>query len=152
MRFGSIVSALFAVSVSATAANADWQYTKWGMTQSQVIAASKNEAQRVEPSSKYVCNGGHIPFASVEKKTIGQFTFNVTFCSDKPGGSLKSVRLGYHENVPVLKRALLSQYGTPVSDKGNGTIWSDQKSGNSIDLYDFGAGAILTYSSNKSGL
>jgi hypothetical protein len=153
MRPGiSICATCACLALSVPSASADWQYTKWGMTQSQVIAASKGEARKIEPGPNYVCNDDRIPFAAIESKSVGQFKFSVTFCSDKPGGPLKAVRLGYRDSVPFLKSQLLSQYGNPASDRGGDTIWVDQKSGNSVDLYDLGAGAILTYSSNKSGL
>ncbi len=40
------------LAFSTTAANADWQYTKWGMTPDQVIEASTGQAERITPLTR----------------------------------------------------------------------------------------------------
>jgi len=150
MRLPWIVSIFF---LMVSPASADWQYTKWGMTQDQVIAASKGEARKVNPGPNFVCNDKQIPFAAIQKKVIGDFSFDVIFCSKMQGGPLTSVRLDSNDNVNVysLKRALLAQFGRPALDRGDTTIWNDQKSGNTISLFITLGTSILEYRSNKSG-
>ena len=46
----AFVSALACAAI-ASPAGAHWQYSKWGMTPDQVVAASKGTVQRVDPSS-----------------------------------------------------------------------------------------------------
>ncbi|MCF8475757.1 MAG: hypothetical protein K9G60_01910 [Pseudolabrys sp.] len=115
-------------------AHADWHYTKWGMTPAQIIKASKGEAREYVPGRNIGCVfTDQTPIAVATGKTIAGSLFDVTFCSGGNGRlSSVAVRPQGSINIPSLKRAMLSQYGEPVSDRGGTTIWRDAKAKNTV--------------------
>ena len=138
---------------SADPAIADWQYTKWGMSQEQAISASKGEARRVRSGDDVQCNHGDKPFGIIERKKIGNFDFKVSFGADKTTGKLTSVRLDYQGNVFMLQRALLGQYGKPLRQDRQEMLWRDDKAGNLFLLYTImETAAIMDYRSSQTGL
>lgn len=118
-------------------ASADWQYAKWGMTAKQIIAASKGEAKAGNASGWGCAFKGYQPIAHVPHKTLAGFDFVVVFCSNS-GGKLTSVVLNAGPgSYPEMRRAMLSRYGKPASDKGGDfgqTVWNEPKAGNSVLL------------------
>lgn len=140
-----------AMLLSSTAAHADWQSVKWGMTKKAAIEASKGEARFLKPGEDVVCAfTTQTPFATIPKKTIGGFDFQVTFCTEG-ADRITSVALSVADesNLPTIKSALVSQYGQPVTS-GNRLIWNDKKSGNTITFYQIG-GVVGRIEYKKSG-
>jgi len=140
-----------AILLSATAAHADWQYVKWGVTKKAAVEASKGEARVLKPGDDVVCAfTTQTPFATIPKKTIGGFDFQVTLCT---GGADKVTSVALSPvsgtNLPTLKRTLISQYGQPAT-VGNTSIWNDKKTGNTITFYDIG-GVVGRIEYKKSG-
>ena len=87
MKFLGIVLSLTCCGVSA--AKADWEYTKWGMTPQQVVSASKNLAK--EGTDPHPDSDGNVtklvaPFQS------GRFSFEAQFGFDA-ANRLSSVTL-----------------------------------------------------------
>lgn len=120
-------------------AHADWQYVKWGMSKKAAIQASRGEAIPVQGDRNVVCAfNPQVPFATIPRKDLGGFEFQVTFCTDG-GDKVTSVALSPASgtNLPTLKRSLVAQYGTPAG-AGDTAIWNDKKSGNTISYYDIG--------------
>ena len=77
MKLFGIVLAL--ACCAASAAKADWEYTKWGMTPQQVVSASKNlakEATDLRPDSDGNVTKLVAPFQS------GKFSFEAQFGFD----------------------------------------------------------------------
>src|SRR5580692_3071357 len=77
MKFLGIVLAL--ACCGASAAKADWEYTKWGMTPQQVVSASKNLAKAgsdLHPDSDGNVSKLVAPFQS------GKFSFEAQFGFD----------------------------------------------------------------------
>jgi hypothetical protein len=131
---------LFALTA---AAQADWQYTKWGMTKDQVIAASKGEARSLRPGDDFVCAyTGQNVMAIVPAKQIAGERFNVSFCTTGNGRLTNVALRSSAANFATMKRALISQYGAPLSDSRSGTIWNDKKTGNTITLADVAGVAV----------
>lgn len=127
-------------------AKADWQYTKWGMSTNEIIAASKKEARRFKQGDDIVCTFTNQKIlAVIPRKTIGSRTFKVAFCSfgdDRLG----AVSLSTTDNYHLIKNDLLSNYGKPVSDNRDGTVWNSPKTGNTITLIDIaGIAARIEY-------
>jgi len=107
-------AALFIAAISfwPISASADWQFTKWGMSPSQVIKASKGMAT-------LSADGGiaPMPFAS------GNFTFTVRFSFDTDSKlSVVYVVLKSGGNYALLN-ALKEKYGQPDEVDGITTIW-----------------------------
>lgn len=143
---------MLAVGLLGTApAHADWQYTRWGMTSSEVISAS---------------NGGVIPAANPDKYEGGKllhlldgtyraagFDFDAKFIFN-PQRKLVQVKL----EMPIsdayacssLWGTMANTYGPPkVSRMTLGKIakWWDQGNGNVVALSDFpGMWCQLQYS------
>jgi hypothetical protein len=136
----------------ATAAHADWQYVKWGMTKKAAVDASNGEARFLKPGDDVVCAfTTQTPFAMISKKSIGGFDFEVTFCTEGATDRVTSVALSPASgtNLPTLKRTLISQYGQPTT-MGNTSIWNDSTTGNTISYYDIG-GVVGRIEYKKSG-
>jgi hypothetical protein len=131
-----------AVGVASTAsAMANWQYVKWGMSKASALAASKGEAKSNVPGDRNVVCAFDTqkPFATIPQKSIGGFNFQVTFCTDG-SDKVTSVALSPSSgtNLPSLRRALISQYGQPITASGSDLIWNDKKSGNTISYWEIG--------------
>lgn len=150
-RYVIALATLLSATLSATAAHAGWQYVKWGMTKKAAIEASKGEAHFLKPGDDVVCAfTTQTPFATIPKKTIGGFDFQITFCTEG-ADKVTSVALSAADgaNLPTLKRALISQYGQPATS-GNTSIWNDKRSGNTITFYQIG-GVVGRIEYKKSG-
>jgi hypothetical protein len=134
------VIACFLVAMIATPAAADWQYARWGMTTGQVIKASKGEARSYRAGEDFACGYvGETQLAIVPQKEIGGMLFKVTFCSTTKADHLGAINLGSSTaNSAAVKRALLAQYGQPISDRSNQTVWRDPKGKNTITFSSFG--------------
>lgn len=122
-------------------AQADWQYTKWGMTKSEIIAASKGEAREMRQGEDFLCNNGRKVIAVVQRKTLAGSDFSVKFCAFADG-RLSSIRLdSTTANTYQLKQTMISQYGQPVSMERGDFLWNDKKSGNTVIFSDI-AGVV----------
>jgi hypothetical protein len=136
-----------AVTGCTGVAHADWQYTKWGMTKSEIIAASKGEVRDFRPGDDFVCNNGRKVIAVIPKKILAGISFKVSFCASADG-NLSSIRLdNIGANTYQLRQTMISQYGRPVITDGD-SIWNDKKSGNTVvfmDLLGIGTGAMIEY-------
>jgi hypothetical protein len=132
------IAAVLVLAMAATPANADWHYIKWGMTKKAAITAAKGEA-RVEEGAEIVCAfSPQKPFATVPRKSIAGFDFQVTLCTDG-SDKVTSVALSPVQgtNLNILRSSLVSQYGQPTVVSGS-LIWNDAKSGNTVSFYDVG--------------
>src|ERR1700733_15270360 len=81
--------ALALVSCGASAAKADWEYTKWGMTPGQVVSAAKN-LTRKSPDLHPDSDGNVTKLVAPYKS--GKFSFEAQFGFD-PADRLSSVTL-----------------------------------------------------------
>jgi hypothetical protein len=108
--------------MAAAPANADWQFTKWGMSKKQVIRASGNLAT---PSADGTLS---MPY------TAGKFTFSVEFDFDS-GSKLDTVFLKLRSGTNYsLLDALKEKYGQPDEVDGITTVWRTSR-----DEIDFSA-------------
>jgi hypothetical protein len=136
MRMISVATA--SVLLISGTAHADWNYIKWGMTKKAAVGASKGEA-RVESGPNIVCAfNTQTPFATIPRKMIGGFTFQVTLCTEG-SDKVTSVALSPSDgtSLPALRSALVSQYGQPTTVNGT-DIWNDRKAGNTVSYFDIG--------------
>jgi hypothetical protein len=132
-----LVGCFFLALGLATPANADWQYTKWGMTPTEVVAASGGHATCKQPSTKELANTLSYVDECNSWYQVGKFKFFVTFSFDKQFRKLQGVTLllvGSDEDD--LAQAIQEKYG-PWTD---GTVWLDKAAGYSVRFKrEFGA-------------
>lgn len=145
MKFGTLVVAVTALSVSS-AAQADWQYTKWAMSPDQVIAASKGAVAAVDPTKD-----AEMPWGI--KEAVGTFSSNGREMKASfwfKDHKLTQVNLSSNSESDCVSIAndLNGIYGPP-SDRptGSSKVWNDSRTGNRILLRGWGSqGCDLIYS------
>jgi hypothetical protein len=118
MKFGTMAFLALALAVSAVPrpAAADWDYTRWGMTAEQVIAASRGAASLVPVDSRYR-NEDEDYEITVEATTSGPPVLNIGFMFGIPGGGLKCVL--YSASGPdaeAVQAMLVQRNGKPIKD------------------------------------
>jgi hypothetical protein len=127
----------------ATPAHADWQYTKWGMTPAQVVAASKGKATAGagEPGDRM--EGSPLQVGAVGTHSSGKWQFKSKFYFD--AGKLGLVKLDLvngEKGCGALWADMKSAYGKPFSDDENVithlAIWHDTAKNNRIALFAIG--------------
>jgi hypothetical protein len=113
---------VWAMLLIASAARADWQYTHWGMTPEQVVAASKGTAQLLPEKDR-----PRLPPRVTAAKgdyQDGPLPLRVTFSFDIATNGLACVSYGVSNHVydDGLKAALTKRYGPPKTTSGPGFL------------------------------
>ena len=106
-RFAVIAGGLM---FGSTAANADWEYTKWGMIPDQVIEASNGQAKKIEPLTReYRLRGKWV--RSIHKSA--ELAFDVVFRFDLNSRGLHKVHLKLQDksHCDSLASMLKTRYG-----------------------------------------
>jgi hypothetical protein len=172
MKLFGIVLAL--ACCAASAAKADWEYTKWGMTPQQVVSASKNLAK--EGSDLHPDSDGNVtklvaPYQSGKFSFEAQFGFDAAdrlssvtlVLKDKSAGKdMMDMDMGADMNMNMdqgtchaLQASVKTAYGPP---QGGGSAhmlygiqtWQDQKSKNNVTYTVLnGVGCYVQYSAIK---
>lgn len=151
MKFAVILAC--SVALLPTAAFADWQFTRWGMTPTQVVAAGKPSGPIVAapPNAE-----GNAQYTGSYRS--GSHTFKATYTF--ADGKLSVVTLETTNGCQDLSVEMSSVYGEPV-DKSNIAIgqftrWMDRKNLNDVSLLDFDDSCTLIYKeldvASRSGL
>ena len=165
-RFG-IALALVCCGVSA--AKADWEYTKWGMTPQQVVSASKNlatEGSDLRPDSDGNVTKLVAPYQSGKFSFEAQFGFDAAdrlssvtlVLNDKSAGMDMDMGADMNMDQGVchdLQVSVKTAYGPP---QGGGSAhmqysiqtWQDQKNKNNVTYTVLdGVGCYVQYSAIK---
>ncbi|PXA98168.1 hypothetical protein DMC47_10000 [Nostoc sp. 3335mG] len=127
----------FVLLLWATPALADWQYTKWGMTPDEVVAASGGTVHRVARQS-----GAQDTEVEVEGSYVAAgVEFEVKFLFVGDGSGLAVVELTSKAPMKCydLKRPLDERYGPALGARiSNGAMydWQDAADGTSVSLAD----------------
>ena len=100
-------------------ASADWEYARWGMTASQVIAASKGAATMMPPSSRYRSEEGKYEI-TVEAKLNGPPVLRVGFMFDLPDAGLRCVLYNASGTDAAAVRSMLVQHYGPAEESSFG--------------------------------
>jgi hypothetical protein len=104
----------------AQPSRADWQYTKWGMTVEEAIAASKGSLQ---PCTK-ACDPIHLADGARLFGPYSSGDFHFTAYLLFHDGRLSSVRLVLQGgNYLTLAQAMRSKYGEPTVSNSVGDMW-----------------------------
>jgi hypothetical protein len=132
---------------------ADWQFARWGMTPSQVVAAGKvlGPIVAAPPNAQ-----GEIEYIGSYRSGIHQFKVKYTF----DDGRLSTVSLETLNGCQDLAVEMNSVYGKPISDTdvvvGHVLRWLDRKKSNDVSLLNFGDTCTLIYgkldTASSSGL
>ena len=107
MLRSTVVGLAFLCTVGA--AHADWQYTHWGMTVDQAIAASQGKLKACNPQA---CNGQKnestlaLAYGSYR---VGEFSFTSFLMFDKADKKLAHVSL----NSCQRRKGASARFGTP---------------------------------------
>ena len=106
----------------APVAQADWQYTHWGMTPEQVVAASRGKAQLVPQKDRP--QGMPMLTAATGEYQDGPLPLRVTFQFNVASNGLACVSYGVnnHDNDEAFKAALVKRYGPPQTTSGGGFL------------------------------
>lgn len=100
--------------LAASPAAAHWEYTRWGMTQQQVIAASRGAVRALPAAERRP-----VPNARMEYRASGQFRtaglqLTVAFAFDGRNGGLVCVSARLEEaQADALRARLERQFGPP---------------------------------------
>jgi hypothetical protein len=123
-------------------ARADWQYTKWGMTPEQVLAASKGKLRRCSVDA---CKGQATDNTAAQfygEYVAGEFFFTVYTMFDKRSNKLTSVNLILSDPAQgdSLVGSVRAKYGEPANQSRTAImslyVWRDQK--DQISIIDIG--------------
>lgn len=121
----------FAVTCMLAAASpavADWQYTRWGMTPQQVVAASRGAAKPNTDNEAHRDNYKTLlkaPFAAGEHRFTASFIFN------NQNRLIRVSLLMEGGNCESLGFTLRSQYGQSTT-RGLGSTWRDEVRKNNV--------------------
>jgi hypothetical protein len=113
---------LLAMFLNAPAAHADWQYTHWGTTPEQVVAASRGAAQVVPEKNRP--KGLPLLTAATGTYQEGSLELRVTFQFKTASNGLACVSYGVnsHDQDDAFKAALVKRYGPPQKTSGGGFL------------------------------
>jgi len=169
MKLSGLVLAL--ACYSASAAKADWEYTKWDMTPEQVASAAKNQTKAssdLQPDSDGNVTKLVAPYRSGEFFFEAQFGFNsadrlssVTLVvKDKTAGMGMGMDMGPDMNMDQgkchdLLASVKTMYGRPQGGRSAHMqyiieTWQDRKNKNNVTYTVLnGVGCYVQYSAIK---
>jgi hypothetical protein len=106
------VTAVIVTILTAAPAYADWQYTHWGMTADQAIAASNGSLSSCTPAACKGATGGKFQPKTIGEYQSGEFKFENIMLFDDAGGLAKvRLKLADPAQITRLQSALVSKYG-----------------------------------------
>jgi hypothetical protein len=113
---------VLAMLLIAPAARADWQYTHWGMTPEQVVAASKGTVKLLPEKER-----PRLPptvTAATGAYQDGPLQLRVTFSFNIATNGLVCVNYGLnsHDGDEAFKASLVKRYGPPQKTSGVGFL------------------------------
>lgn len=163
MAIGASCLAFGMVSFAGTA-QAWWDFAKWGMTEQQVVAASKGRAQPCTQSDQGPCSRlmdpitkatVAVPRLSIPSIAIAGESASVSFFFDdtqKLSRTFVNFQGTHYRRVVDL---LNGTYGAPVEQRPGTfatTTWRDAAKGTLIKATDILGNVRVTYEPIKSGL
>lgn len=97
----------------------DWEYTTYGMTADQIVAASAGKARMLSPAEQEGMSTAFGTAIAASTHQMGPFNFTVIFFADIGGSNLKTVRPQLQtkdesqtrKQVAELNNALTAKYG-----------------------------------------
>jgi hypothetical protein len=143
------VTALIFAAVSSPA-SAGWQYTIWGMTPQQVVAASGGKVTLGEGSPGDQISGSSLRVGAIGTHSSGKWQFGTVFYFDDNKLALVQAKLRNGQNgCGALWADMKSAYGKPFSEDhdtiSSDAIWHDAKKNNFISILEIGDLCHLSY-------
>ena len=123
----SRAAALLCLALSPRA-EADWEYTRWGMTPAQVVAASHGAVHLIPPEHRLGPTRPDVETSAEGIFADGKLRLNVSFSFSGHGGGLVLVSYLVQDasQNKLLRDRLVHAYGTPApsgdADLGSG-VW-----------------------------
>lgn len=116
-------------------ADADWQYTRWGMTVDEVIAAAGKDAKIYRTPTPFELRAPHQLFLTGTYQTE-RYQFSAEFHFDDRG-ALRSISLPLLDKTkcPTLMSDMITIYGTPTIStnlKWEAVSWKDVSNNNFV--------------------
>lgn len=124
----------------SSAARADWQYTRWGMSLTQVIAASHGQVHEVPETDSGML--GRLLARGTYR--AGGLTFNSTFFFDDSGLSRVHLSVTGVDCKSILTD-LIKKYGMPSVNRIGEPTWRDGDNANVVHLTDAGSVCVVSY-------
>ncbi len=118
VRAWLVAAVVVMAGLPASPAAAHWEYTRWGMTQQQVIAASRGAVRALPVGERRP-----VPSARMEYRASGQFRtaglqMTVAFAFDGRNGGLVCVSARVEEGQADALRARLERQFGPAQERG----------------------------------
>ena len=138
---------------ASLSAYADWQYTKWGMTPDELVAAAKNAKQSISKSKHPDLISRGWLFEGEYRTNI--YRFKAIFIFSKNPEKLKSVSLQPSDKSQcnVLMADLIATYGPQVKHNklstGDLLTWNDAVKKNEVQLVIDPSICFVTYNDTK---
>jgi len=141
--------------VLSSPAVAGWQYTNWGMSPEQVVAASKGKASSGSGEPGDRVSDSPLEVGAVGTHSSGKWQFRTVFYFD--GGKLSYIKATLQngeKGCGSLWADMKSVYGKPFSEDHDaimGTaIWQDSTKNNRVALLEIGDLCAIDYKPLKS--
>ena len=146
----ALVAIALAVILRPPSADGDWQYTRWGMTVDEVVAASAGVA-RAYPKDPQKSYHGFDNLAAAPYEASG-FSFTARFMFSPGEARLTGVDLDVANSTCAdLEGALRSRYGVPESEQNTYVhslfTWRDITDSNQVSLLRLGSRLAPDYCS-----
>jgi len=126
------------VGIVSSPAHAHWQYTTWGMTPEQVIAASGGS---LVPGDCATSAQDNSTKGAVGEFVAGDYRSSASFWFKPSGLSTVSLALRSAPQCMSLQRDLLAKYGEPVEQSGASVqrrMWADRDNDNRVTFINTG--------------
>jgi hypothetical protein len=126
-HYGSLAAALLYLAMAGRA-EANWQYTRWGMTPAQVVAASAGAVHLIPPEHRLGPSRPDVETCAEGMFTDGKLRLNVSFSfgGHNRGLVLVSYLVQDASQNTLLRDRLVHAYGMPApdgdADMGSG-VW-----------------------------
>lgn len=112
-RAGLIALAL----LTATPAAAHWEYTRWGMTEAAVIAASRGAVRALPAGERR--RQGDLDYRAAGRLEVEGAAFRLAFGFARAGLRCVSIRAEDPGQAPALRRWITRRFGEPQQIGGN---------------------------------
>lgn len=103
-----------ALALLAAPASAHWEFTRWGMTEREVVAASRGAVRALAREQRRLVPAARMEYRAAGEFRAGALRLNVAFAFDMRNGGLVCVSAqGAPEQAAALRARLERRFGRP---------------------------------------